>query len=143
MRAEERRVWEDTRWSPAVLLEKVHLVLCLMLTNHVVTQRGNHAALPSPECEISNGRNVQYCQLFSHPLFSRFYRVSDRGLIPAHIDQARQVDQTWFPCMENEGGAYLAITFMKKSDSVCSALCIDSSKNNLLSYTPRYRSGRS
>lgn len=32
VRVEERRVWEDTRRSPAVLLEKVRLVLCSVLT---------------------------------------------------------------------------------------------------------------
>lgn len=125
-----------------MLLERV---LCSVLTRHTVRQRDSHAATPPPVCEIVNGENMQHCHLFCHPRFSRFYRVLRQGLILAWINQAREVDQTCFPCTENERGAYPAAAVTKKSkyDSFYSALCIDPSKSTLLSYVLRYRSGRS
>lgn len=99
------------------------------------------------------GQNVKYlmgetCNTASSSLilyFPGFTGYRGTVLILAFIDQARQVDQTCIPCIQSEGEAYLALVFIKKSkyDRFYSALCIDSSKTHLLSYTPRYRSGRS
>lgn len=77
--------------------------------------------------------------------FLGFTGYRGRVLILACTDQATQVDQTCFPCVENGGGAYLALVVVKKSkyNRFCSAFCIDSSKNDLLSYALRYRSGES
>jgi len=107
-------------------------------------RRGRGAAMqPHLHC------NVKYLmgEMFNTASFSLivcFTGYWSRLLILACIDEARQVDQTCFPCMEKEGGVYLAIAVRKKSkyDSFCSGLCIDSSENNLLSYAPRYRWGR-
>lgn len=136
VRAEEWKVWEDTRGSPAVLHDR----FTLYTAQHWPNKWWDRGAALQPHLhqhvKYLMGETCNTANYFLILYFRSYTWYWGRVLILDCVDQARQVDQTCFPCMENEGGAYLTVVVMKKSDSFCSAFCVDSSKM-------RYKSGRS